>query len=148
MARKKSTIILTEKQAVFVEAILDGKPNGKAMAEAGYSPTQPATTVLRSPDVAFALETARSELSSAVQIKRGDMIQVLVEAIDMSRMMADPMGMIAGAREVGKMLGLYEPEKKSIELTTNQARLRSMYEALSDEELLNIIEGESRVLDS
>ena len=146
MARKKS--ILTEKQAIFVEAILDGTPNMKAMAEAGYSPTQSATTVLRSADVAFALQQARSELSSAVQIKRADMVAGLIESIDMARMMAEPMTMIAGWREIGKALGLYEPEKKSIDLTVNQARLRSQYEALSDEELLGIIEGESRVLDS
>lgn len=147
MARKKSEI-LTPKQAVFVEAILDGMPNGKAMAEAGYSPTKPATTVLRAPDVAFALSQARNELSSASQIKRADMIEVMVEAIDMARMLADPMGMIAGAREVGKMLGLYEPEKKTIDLTVNQARLRSQYESMTDEDLLAIIEGECRVLDS
>jgi len=76
------------------------------------------------------------------------MVAGLIESIDMARMMAEPMTMIAGWREIGKALGLYEPEKKSIDLTVNQARLRSQYEALSDEELLDIIEGESRVLDS
>jgi hypothetical protein len=63
-------------------------------------------------------------------------------------MMADPMGMIAGAREAGKMLGLYAPEEKKVDLTINQQRLRSQFEEMSDEELMRVIEGTSTRLDS
>jgi hypothetical protein len=56
--------------------------------------------------------------------------------------------MIAGAREVGKMLGLYAPEEKKIDLTINQERLLRQYEELSDDDLLRVIEGEHVRLDS
>lgn len=146
MARKKS--VLTEKQEAFVEHVLDGHSPLHAASAAGYASPASAAQNLQAADVRAALAEARSELSSAAQIKRGDMVAVLVEAIDMSRMMADPMGMIAGAREVGKMLGLYAPEEKKIDLTVGQARLRSQFEGMSDQELLDVIEGTSTRLDS
>ena len=140
MPRKKS--ILTEKQSKYVEAVLDGKPKSKAATDAGYSSPIAYAQTDRSKEVQFYLSEARRELSSAVQVKRADMIVVLLDAIDMARFMADPMAMIAGAREVGKMLGLYAPEEKKIDLTVNQARLRSEFEALTDEQLVRVIEGE------
>lgn len=146
MARKKS--VLTEKQEAFVESVLDGNLPSHAAVAAGYSHPTAGSHVMQAEDVRAALAEARSELSTALQVKRGDMIVVLVEAIDMARMMADPMGMIAGAREVGKMLGLYAPEEKKIDLTVNQQRLRSQFEGMSDEELLDVIEGTSTRLDS
>ena len=143
MARKKS--IITDLQAKYVEGVLDGKTNTAAARGAGYAqPTMAGYIASRSENVRSALATARSELSSAAQIKRADLVEILMGAIDMARIMGDPMGIIAGAREVGKMLGLYAPEEKKIDLTVNQARLRSQYESMSDEELLGYIEGESR----
>lgn len=146
MARKKS--ILTEKQAAYVEGVLDGKPKPQAIAEAGYYPTTSSTLVERSDAVRAEIAAARAELSSAAQVKRADMVEVLIDAINMARVMADPMGMIAGAREVGKMLGLYAPEEKKIDLTVGQARLRTQFEGMSDQELLDVIEGTSVRLDS
>lgn len=146
MARKKS--VLTEKQGAFVESVLDGNLPSHAAIAAGYAHPTTGAKVMQAEDVRAALAEARSELSTALQVKRGDMIVVLIEAIDMARMMADPMGMIAGAREVGKMLGLYAPEEKKIDLTVNQQRLRSQFEGMSDEELLDVIEGTSTRLDS
>ena len=146
MARKKS--ILTEKQAAYVEGVLDGMPKPQAILAAGYSSASQLTQVDRSADVRAEIAAARAELSSAAQIKRVDMIEVLIESIGMARMMADPMAMIAGAREVGKMLGLYAPEEKKIDLTIGQARLRTQFEGMSDQELLDVIEGTSTRLDS
>ncbi len=139
MARPKSK--LTEKQDAYVEAVLDGAPKAKAAKAAGYA--SPPCVIERSDDVAQALHVARSELSSAAQVRRVDMIEVMLDAIAMARMLADPTAMIAGAREISKVLGFYEPEKKIIELTGNQQRVQQQFAQLSDAELLEIIEGES-----
>lgn len=146
MARKKS--VLTEKQAAYAEHVLDGMPKITAVAAAGYAPDTSPSLPEGSAIVRAEIARARAELSSAAQIKRLDMVEVLVDAIEMARVMADPMGMIAGAREVGKMLGLYAPEEKKIDLTIGQARLRSQLEGKSDQELLEIIEGTSTRLDN
>ena len=139
MPRAKSK--LTEKQEAYVEAILDGQPKGQAAKAAGYA--SPPNVIERSDDVAHALHFARAELSNATQVKRADMIEVMLDAIAMARMIADPAQMIAGAREVSKVLGFYEPEKKIIELSGNQQRVQQQFAQLSDQELLEIIEGES-----
>jgi phage terminase small subunit len=60
-------------------------------------------------------------------------------------MMADPQAMIKGWTEIAKILGHYAPEVKKIELTLSQGRMRTKFEALSDEDLLAIAEG--RVID-
>jgi len=140
MPRQKSK--LTEKQDAYVEAVLDGEPKSKAAKAAGYA--APPAVIERSDDVAHALHFARSELSSATQVRRADMIEVMLDAIQIARTMADPTAMIAGAREISKVLGFYEPEKKIIELTGNQQRVQQQFSQLSDQELLEIIEGESR----
>lgn len=146
MARKKS--ILTEKQETYVEHVLDGHSRGDAALAAGYSSRKQTSVIERSEDVRQAIAEARSELSSAAQIRRMDLVMTLQEAVDMARMMADPTGMIAGVREIGKMLGLYAPEEKKIDLTVGQQRLRSQFEGMTDQELIEVIEGQaSRVPD-
>ena len=90
-----------------------------------------------------ALKEARDELSSAAQISRADVLDGFMEAINLARLAADPQAMIKGWTEVGKMLGYYAPEVKKVEITDNQKRLQSKFEAMSDEELLRVIEGEA-----
>lgn len=147
MARNKA--VLSQPQAQYVEGVLDGKPRAKAAEEAGYAqPNKVAAMIERSEAVRLAIQEGRNELSSVAQMKRADVLLIFMDAINLARIAGDPTAMVAGAREVGKMLGLYAPEKKEIELTLGQARLRSVYEGMTDEELLSVIEGEHVRLDS
>jgi hypothetical protein len=139
MPRKKS--ILTEKQSDFVEKVLDG-----ASPSAAAGPNN-GTLMMRSPAVKEYLAKHRSELSSAAQIKRADVLEMLMEAYDAAKTMAEPGNMVAAAREVGKMLGFYEPEQIKVQLTMNQARLKSKFEIMSDDELLQLAEGKATVID-
>lgn len=142
MAHKKS--VLTEKQDAFVNGLLDGKSKSKAAANAGYASSAAGALAIQSQDVQEALIRARAELTDVLQVRRVDMIEVIVDAISMARLQGDPANMINGAREISKMLGFYEPEKKVIELTGSQEQIKKKYEQLSDEELLAIIEGEAK----
>jgi hypothetical protein len=56
--------------------------------------------------------------------------------------------MIKGWSETAKVLGLYAPEVKKIEMSMNQKRLASKYEAMSDQELFDIIEGKCERLEN
>lgn len=146
--RVKSSI-LTEKQELYKEGVLDGKPKKQALLDAGFSPGVHSHDVDKIQKVKDALAMARGELSSAAQVERADVLAGFLDAIQLARTMADPTAMISGWREVGKMLGLYEPEVKKIELTAGQAALRGKLEVMTDEELLAIsegvtLEGESR----
>lgn len=141
-AERPKSIVLSEKQAVFVDRVLEGTNGYDAAREAGYArPHSAAATVYKTDAVKKALAEAREELSSASQIKRADVIDGIMEAINLARLAADPATMIKGWTEVGKILGHYAPEVKKLEITDNQKRLQSKYEAMTDEDLLKIIEG-------
>lgn len=129
-------------QADFVDATLQGKDPIAAAAIAGYaSPLSCAKGVLKSESVQIALREARAELSSAAQITRADVIDGFMEAINVARLAADPASMIKGWSETAKVLGLYAPEVKKIEMSMNQQRLQSKFESMSDADLLDIIQG-------
>lgn len=147
-AERPQSIVLTSMQAEFVDATLRGLDPEKAAAAAGYSSPQTAhTSVAKSEAVQAALREARDELSSAAQITRADVLDGFMEAINLARLSADPQAMIKGWTEVGKMMGYYAPEVKKLEITGNQKRLQSKFEAMSDEDLMRVIDGEATVVD-
>ena len=145
---RPKSIVLTAMQEKFVDATLHGKTKEQAAHEAGYAnPYMAGANVEKSEAVRLALKEARDELSSAAQISRADVLDGFMEAINLARLSADPATMIKGWSEVGKMLGYYAPETKKIELSANTKRLQSKYEAMTDEELMRVIEGEAERVD-
>ena len=56
-----------------------------------------------------------------------------------AREQRNPMGMIAGLRELAKMMGFYAAEVKHVELTTAQAAVEANFTAMSDDQLLALI---------
>lgn len=143
MARQKSKV-LTDTQALFVDAKMEGLTDFAAAKAAGLGN---GTATMRSLKVQEEIARARSEISDLTTLKRVDIVDGIMRAISMAEMMADPQAMIKGYTEVGKILGLYSPEVKKVELTLSQGRMKSKFESLSDEELLaitggTIIEGE------
>lgn len=144
-AERPQSIVLTEAQAVYVDSRMGGKAPDVAAREAGYaSASANAMRVEKSVAVQEALRAARDELSSAAQIKRADVIDGIMEGINMARLGADPATMIKGWTEIGKILGHYAPEVKKVEISGKQKRLQSKYEAMTDEQLAQIIDGECR----
>lgn len=148
-APRPQSILLTEQQAAFVDATMLGADRVEAARAAGYSqPMGDGAKVEKTKAVQAALAAARSELSSATQITRADVIDGFMEAINIAKLAADPSAMIKGWSETAKVLGLYAPEVKKIEMSMNQKRLASKYEAMSDQELLDIIEGKCERLEN
>ena len=144
MARVKSSL-LTEKQDKYVEARMDGKPKMQAAKEAGYS-IQP-TALESSAEVKRSLLAMREELSSATQISRAEVLGYLKEAYEMSKLMAEPATMVSSAREIGKMLGFYEPETIKVQLSQSQQNFQSKLLTMSDADLLAIAQGKATVID-
>jgi hypothetical protein len=139
MAKPKPKSILTAKQELAVEMSLDGKRTSDMSSS--YS----------NPKVKEAVLAKRAELADTMQISRIDVLIGMQEAIDMARLAADPMSMIRGWTEIAKMLGLYAPEVKKIEMSVTGGNILSKYETMSDEELIRIAEGrtvEGEVIDS
>ncbi len=147
-ADRPQSILLTAQQAAFVDAKMLGKDNIDAARAAGYKrPITSGNTIAKTDSVQRALAAARDELSSAAQITRADVIDGFMEAINMAKLAADPASMIKGWSETAKVLGLYAPEVKKLEISGNQKRMQSKYEAMSDMELLDIIEGRVKLIE-
>lgn len=137
--------VLTDKQDAYVQARLDGKGKRAAAREAGYALSP--TAIEQSEDVKAAIAAARSELSDAAQIRRADVIGMFQEAYTMAKLASEPASMVSAAKEIGKMLGLYEPETIKLALDHNQSSLQRKLLTLSDSELLEIANGQGQVID-
>lgn len=137
-ARKASA--LTERQAAFVEAKLEGKTDFAAAEAAGYDGRN-GSNVMKVAAVREEIAAARRWLTDTTQIKRLDVVEGILDSIEMGRMLGDPAAVRQGWVEIGKILGHYAPETKKIELSISSQRLRSKFEALSDEDLAAIAEG-------
>lgn len=146
MARKKSRI--TERKEKLAEAILDGKSIPEASKEAGYANPSGAYQALSCTELQQHLKEARTRLVEAADLKRIDIVDGILEAIELARLATDPGSMIRGYAEIAKMLGFYEPEKKIVELTANQGRIRQKFEIMTDEELLKLVNSDVTVIDA
>lgn len=139
MPNKPSAIEeLSEKQKVFVETRAHGASKTAAAEVAGYHPL---SNVEAGAKVKKALGVARKELSTTHGITRSTVIDGLEEAIRLARIGGDPSSMIKGWTEIAKILGLYAPEVKTINLTMGQDRLMAKFRSLTDAELLELGEG-------
>lgn len=133
---------LTAAQEAFIEAKMEGKSDHAAAKEAGY---RNARGLVTSETVKTQLAAARRWLTDATQIKRLDIVEGIIDGIEIARMQADAGNVIKGWVEIAKILGHTAPEVKVNNMTINQVRVRSKFEALSDAELIAIAEG--RVID-
>lgn len=135
---------LTAKQARFVsEYLVDGNGAGAAV-RAGYSAAGAHVTASRmlrnATPVARAIEARQAADATRLSLRREDVLAGLLEAVDQARAQSNPMGMIAGFRELARLLGFYAPEIRKVALTSKQGALHRNLSAMSDAQLLALIE--------
>jgi phage terminase small subunit len=136
-APREPSVAIDEKRKVVADALLEGASKPDALRAAGYHPSN-ADTVMRQEDIQQYIAQARGELEDVTTLRRLDVINVFLEAIDMARTLADPAQMINGAKEVGKMMGFYEPERIDIRVSGSAQAMASKFKQLTDEELYEI----------
>lgn len=133
MARKPSP-----QQQKFIDGVMTGKSRHMSAVAAGYpNSTAPDKSLV----VKEEIQRARDKLTDLTQIKRLDVIDGIMDGISLARMQGDAGNVIKGWTEVAKILGHYAPEVKTVNLNIQQQRLKSKFEALTDEELLAIQAG-------
>lgn len=140
---------ITEQQRQFITFLVHDKmPQTAAARLAGYA--QPGTAahgLLLNPRVKKAIAVEREEYAKASGLTRKKVIDGFIEAIDMARIKADPIAMISGWREIGKMCGFYEPQKVDMTVSVSGQVLLKRLQTLSDEELLKMVESDPSVLE-
>ena len=157
--KRESSVVMThdastKRRRALADAILEGASLSEAARIADMHPSH-ANTALKCDDVKTYLARARREIEEVSTLRRIDVLNLFVEAIDMARTLADPANMINGADKVAKMLGYYAPETKRLELSGEAAEFSARLRAMSDRDLLDLItkrssaliEGEADVLD-
>lgn len=135
---------MTPKQRRFVaEYLIDG--NGTAAAiRAGYGRAGArvaAHRALRNDNVAAEIAARQASDVKRLRLARETALQGMLDAIEVAKVQANPMAQIAGWREIGKMLGFYQPEVRRVELSPLAATQMRELEAMSDAELLAIAAG-------
>ena len=132
---------LTSKQKRFIDEYMVDRNGAAAAARAGYSTRcakEAAYELLTKTHILAVLREKQAADAKRLKLSRENALEGFLEAITLAQAKADPAAMIAGWREIGKVLGFYAPEQRTVKLTANGDALRAQYEALSDEELLAI----------
>ena len=143
---RKSSIVIEDQHKLFADMLSEGKSKAEAARVAGYNPSN-VDTVMRQEEVQNYLQEARQEIEDVSTLRRVDVLNLFLEAIDMARIQADPSQMINGADKVAKMMGYYAPETLKLEVEQNSKSLQNKFRQLSDAELYEIAAGKAKVIE-
>ena len=105
------------------------------------------TSALQRSEVKMAREKLRGHVREQTKITREDVVAGLQEAVEMSRMISDPMAMIAAWRETAKILGFDKPAEINIHISGDVKEIRRQVRALPEQELLRLAD-ENNVIDA
>lgn len=135
----------TLKQKAFVDFYVTCRNGAEAARRAGYSEKtarQIATENLSKPVILAAIAEKEDELKRELGIDKATVVGEFLTASKVAKSKLDAGAMIRAWVEVSKMLGLYAPEKikVDIEAADRGCALMAKYDAMSDEELIAIIE--------
>lgn len=158
--RKKGNVVPNKERKIgrptrriesLVKHLADGKTLQVAAFEAGL-PIMPsekpgdsnvARNITSRPYVQDMIAAERAQTALDHKITRKNVLDGLKEAVDMARMLSEPMVMIAGWREIGKMCGFYEAVKVKVDLTSGGATLTTKLMTMTDEDLLRLATGQA-----
>jgi hypothetical protein len=131
---------LTKKQIEFLHIYTASPflPLKEICRAARVQPSQVAKWKKNSPGFKVALATEHRRSQVVANMDRKTVMRGLLEAVEMAKDMRQPGGMISGWKEVGRMCGFYEPEKREIMLSVNGQQLIEEMKTLPREELLRL----------
>lgn len=129
---------LTELQRSFARHIAEGNSIPNAMQLAGYN-EQPSYgyRMVKMPNIKREIAKYQAQYQEAAHLKKQDVMDMLKEAYEMSKLMAEPATMVSAAREIGKLCGFYEPTKVQVDVNMTGS---VKFQQLTDAELFAMIE--------
>jgi phage terminase small subunit len=141
---------LSPRQNRFVQAYCGHLNASRAAREAGYSSSSGADAVtghrlLRNAKARRAIEALQQAKAVELELDRNAIIQAILQAIQTAQEQGVPATMIRGWVEIAKITGLDKPEtpeqRRNVPLSAGAERVRNRFEAMSTEELLEILAG-------
>ena len=141
-----TSIALTVKQARFVDEYVVCGNAAAAARVAGY-PEKSARQVgfenLSKPYIQTALQARQQAHAARLKLSRQNVIQAILGAIQTAQEQGAPATMIRGWVEIAKITGLDKPEtaeeRWNAPLSSEAERVKARFEAMSTEELLEMV---------
>lgn len=133
---------LTEKQRLFVKLWAQGESIMSASERAGYADGGTlAYRMIRMPNILKLYNQEKALYEEASQMTRKKVMDGLLEAVDMAKMLAEPATMVAGWKTIAQMCGYMAPIEKKLTINTTGSALMQRMAQMSDAELLKEIEN-------
>lgn len=143
---------LTDQQKAFVRAWAQGESIPTALMRAGYSVKDNSIgyRMAKMPNILALYNKEKLAYEEASQMTRKRVMDGLLEAVEMAKLMSEPASMVSGWREIGKMCGYYEPKKVTVDVNVTGNIVHERLNRLSDADLLKIIQeqGATPLLES
>jgi hypothetical protein len=109
--------------------------------------------IMKKPEAQAYLLSLQADSEAKFGIKRDEVLQGFKDAVTQASILGDTQAQIAGWREIGRMMGFYEPETKRLILSTEEENRRRQLETMDEKKLLEmagdtmVIDGEFDLLD-
>lgn len=133
----------TPREAEFVRCMSMGMSPKAAAKHAGYSsPTIEGPKIAAQPNIAAAVREQQAKWEEANKITKRMVFDGFMEAAQMAKLQSDPIVMVAAYREIGRMAGYYEPQKRELTVSVTGSLVVQRIQQLSDDQLLKLVEGE------
>ena len=130
---------LTEQQLAFAKGWAAGESITTAAHRAGYADDRVGYRMAVMPNILRVYHAEKVRYEEASQMTRKRVMDGLLEAVDMAKLLAEPASMVSGWREIGKMCGYYEPVKRTLDINIKGDVTVRQLNGMSDAELLKLI---------
>lgn len=143
-----ASTVLTAKQARFIDEYLVDANGTQAAIRAGYGAAGArvaAHRLLTNVAISSAIEARQKADAARLWIDRENVLAGLLGAVEMAREQRNPAGMIAGLREIAKLMGFYAPTTAKVGVDLRARAERDRLEAMTDAALFSLIDEISAV---
>jgi len=136
---------LSDTQKEFIRLIAqDGYSVNSARGATGMSYDSYQRLMARS-DTQELMKKYQAEYRELAKIRKSEVLDGFKEAIDMAKLKGEPLTMIAGWREIGRLCGYYEPTKTEVNINVSGQLMLDRMSTLSDEQLLEMMNNSKAV---
>lgn len=131
---------LTDKQKLFVQFWAKGESITSASVRAGYNDgASLAYRMVRMPNVLRLYEAEKQKYESAAQMTRQKVMDGLLEAVEMAKLLSEPATMVQGWKTIGQMCGYFAPVEHKVKVDVTGNIVVDKLNNMSDAELLRVI---------
>lgn len=152
MSRAASLVITEETKDFSLEEYINLRITGftprQAALQAGYKSKRDYMKWEDDPYVQEQITLHVKRTRKEAVYTRDKVMEIVEDAVEVARIIADPTAMIRGAQEFNKMQGYYAPEKKEVFVSVEHTQRLQQMEEMSEEELLIALDKEQPYIDA